>query len=156
MLKSRSSQFLDLRATLVCPVLPSSGPRLYHGLSCVTPGGAFGAFVSLSSCGFAPRHSSQSSPFPSVSVCICHHSHLLSRRWWCCRLPCHPAECGQISGMAVDQWGGARCGVYTGLSKCLGQARSWDMPFKMPGTGPLLGQALENSWDMPALWGSPF
>ena len=24
--------------------------------------------------------------------------------------------------------------------KCLGQARSWGMPFKMLGTGPLLGQ----------------
>ena len=35
--------------------------------------------------------------------------------------------------------------------KCLGQARSWDMPFKMFGTGSLLGQALQNSWDRPAL-----
>ena len=31
--------------------------------------------------------------------------------------------------------------------KCLGQARSWDMPSKMLGTGSLLGQA--RSWDMP-------
>ena len=41
--------------------------------------------------------------------------------------------------------------------KCLGHARSWDMPLKILGTcpllaGPLLGHALENSWDKPALW----
>jgi hypothetical protein len=33
----------------------------------------------------------------------------------------------------------------------LGQARSWDRPFKILGTSPLLGQALQNSWDKPAL-----
>ena len=36
-------------------------------------------------------------------------------------------------------------------SSCLGQARSWDMPFKMLGTCPLLGQALQNVWGTPAL-----
>ena len=36
-------------------------------------------------------------------------------------------------------------------SEFLGQARSWDMPFKILGTGRLLGQALQNSWDDPAL-----
>ena len=36
-------------------------------------------------------------------------------------------------------------------SKFLGQARSWDRPFKILVTGPLLGQALQNSWDKPAL-----
>jgi len=40
-------------------------------------------------------------------------------------------------------------------SKCLGQARSWDRPFKILGTGPLLGQALQNSWDKPALGTGP-
>ena len=39
--------------------------------------------------------------------------------------------------------------------KCLGQARSWDMPFKMLGTGPLLGHALYNAWGMPALGACP-
>ena len=34
----------------------------------------------------------------------------------------------------------------TGPLKCLGQARSGDMPSKMIGTGPFLGQALQNSW----------
>ena len=36
--------------------------------------------------------------------------------------------------------------------KCLGQARSWGRPFKMLGTGPLLGQALQfrfNIWIFP-------
>jgi len=43
----------------------------------------------------------------------------------------------------------------TGPSKFLGQARSWDRPFKILGTSPLLGQALQNSWDKPALGTCP-
>jgi hypothetical protein len=34
----------------------------------------------------------------------------------------------------------------TGPSKFLGQARSWDRPFKILGTSPLLGHALQNAW----------
>ena len=41
------------------------------------------------------------------------------------------------------------------LKNCLGQARPWDMPFKLLGTGPLLGQALQNAWDRPAIGASP-
>ena len=37
----------------------------------------------------------------------------------------------------------------------LGQARSWDRPFKMLGACPILGQALQNSWDRPALRTGP-
>ena len=53
--------------------------------------------------------------------------------------------------------------------KSLGQARSWDMPFKMLGTGPLVGHAFLHAWDKPAFgtgpseflgqgrsWGMPF
>ena len=40
-------------------------------------------------------------------------------------------------------------------SKFLGHARSWDMPFKILGTGPLLGHALLNVWDRPALGTCP-
>jgi len=43
----------------------------------------------------------------------------------------------------------------TGPSKFLGQARSWDRPFKILGTNPLLGQALQNSCDRPALGTGP-
>ena len=35
--------------------------------------------------------------------------------------------------------------------KRLGHARSWDIPFKMFGTSPLLEHALSNAWDKPAL-----
>ena len=38
-----------------------------------------------------------------------------------------------------------------GTGPLLGQAHSWDRPFKMPGTGPLSGQTLQDSWDNPAL-----
>ena len=41
--------------------------------------------------------------------------------------------------------------LWTGPSKCLGHARSWDIPFKMFGTSPLLEHALSNAWDKPAL-----
>ena len=43
----------------------------------------------------------------------------------------------------------------TGHSKFLGQARSWDRPFKILGTNLLSGQALQNSWDKPALGTGP-
>ena len=43
----------------------------------------------------------------------------------------------------------------TGPSKLLGQARSWDMPFTMLGTGPFWGHALPTPWDMPALGTCP-
>ena len=39
--------------------------------------------------------------------------------------------------------------------KCMGNARSWDMPFKMFATSPLLRHALQNVWDRPALWTCP-
>ena len=43
----------------------------------------------------------------------------------------------------------------TKTSECLGQAPSWDMPFKVLGAGPLLGQALQNAWERPALGTCP-
>ena len=39
--------------------------------------------------------------------------------------------------------------------KSLGQARSWDMPFKMLGTGPLVGHAFLHAWDKPAFGTGP-
>jgi hypothetical protein len=35
------------------------------------------------------------------------------------------------------------------------RTRYWDRPFKILGTGPLLGQAIQNSWDRPALGTGP-
>ena len=43
----------------------------------------------------------------------------------------------------------------TGPSTCLGHARSWDRPFHMLGTSPLLGQALQHAWAKPALGTGP-
>ena len=37
----------------------------------------------------------------------------------------------------------------------LGQASSWDRPFKMLGARPLLGQALQHAWGKPALGTGP-
>ena len=50
---------------------------------------------------------------------------------------------------AADEGYSSRDGPAVGTcsSQYLGQARSWDMSFKMLGTGSLLGQVLEHVWD---------
>ena len=60
-------------------------------------------------------------------------------------------------------------GGFLGHARSWDNARSWDIPFTMFGTSPLLEHALSNAWDKPALetcplkclgharsWGRPF
>ena len=63
------------------------------------------------------------------------------------RLPTHPGP--SILDEAKTMKGGF------GTDTVLGQACSWDRSFKILGTGPLLGQAVQNSWGKPALGAGP-